>query len=238
MTGMITDNPQSQSNARTARMMLRAHRYGALSTLSKKFDGHPFGSITPYMVDHDGSLLILISGLAEHTKNILSDSRVSLITHDQNDPHIQTQGRVTLVGNATFDPDRERCGKRYLRYFPEAQTYFDMADFNFFRIVPFAIRYIGGFGDIHWVKADNYRLSNYPLISEEAALMSALDTEHVNALARSLGLADAKNIELMGVDCDGFDLRIDDKTYRSDFAEVVLDAAQARAAILAQANKN
>jgi len=219
-------------------MMLRAHRYGALSTLSKKFDGHPFGSITPYMVDHDGSLLILISGLAEHTKNILSDSRVSLITHDQNDPHIQTQGRVTLVGNATLDPERERCGMRYLRYFPEAQTYFDMADFNFFRIVPFAIRYIGGFGDIHWVKADNYRLPIYPLISEETALIGELDTEQRNALARSLGLAETKEISMMGVDCDGFDLRIDDKTYRSDFTEVVLDSARARAAILAQANKN
>jgi len=235
---MITDNPQSPSNARTARMMLRAHRYGALSSLSKKFDGHPFGSITPYMVDHDGSLLILISGLAEHTKNILSDSRVSLITHDQNDPHIQTQGRVTLVGNATFDPERERCGKRYLRYFPEAQTYFNMADFNFFRIVPFAIRYIGGFGDIHWVKADNYRLPSYPLISEETALMNEFDTEQRNALARSLGLAETKEIALMGVDCDGFDLCSDGKIYRRDFAEVVLDAAQARAAILAQATKN
>ena len=235
---MITDNLQSQSNARTARQMLRAHRYGALSTLSKKFDGHPFGSITPYMVDHDGSLLILISGLAEHTKNILSDSRVSLITHDQNDPHIQTQGRVTLVGNATLDPERESCGKRYLRYFPEAQTYFDMSDFNFFRIVPFAIRYIGGFGDIHWVKADNYRLPSYPLISEETALMSEFDTEQRNALARSIGSADAKEIGLIGVDCDGFDLRSDGKICRSDFAEVVLDSAQARAAILAQANKN
>jgi len=235
MARMITDNPQSQSNARTARMMLRAHRYGALSTLSKKFDGHPFGSITPYMVDHDGSLLILISGLAEHTKNILSDSRVSLITHDQNDPHIQTQGRVTLVGNATYDPERERCGKRYLRYFPEAQTYFDMADFNFFRIAPFAIRYIGGFGDIHWVKADNYRLPNYPLISEEVSLIGAFDTEQCNALARSLGLANAKEIALIGVDCDGFDLRVDGKIVRSDFTEVMLDAAQASAAILTQA---
>lgn len=235
---MITDNPQSPNNARTARMMLRAHRYGALSTLSKKFDGHPFGSITPYLVDHDGSLLILISGLAEHTKNILGDSRVSLITHDQNDPHIQTQGRVTLVGNATFDPDRERCGKRYLRYFPEAQTYFDMADFNFFRIVPFSIRYIGGFGDIHWVKADNYRLPSYPLISGETALMNEFDTAQRNALARSLGSADAKEVVLVGVDCDGFDLRADDRVYRSGFAEVVLDVSQARAAIQALANKN
>lgn len=238
MARMITDNPQSQSNARTARQMLRAHRYGTLSTLSKKFDGHPFGSITPYMVDHDGSLLILISGLAEHTKNILSDSRVSLITHDQNDPHIQTQGRVTLVGNATFDPERERCGKRYLRYFPEAQTYFDMSDFNFFRIVPFAIRHIGGFGDIHWVKADNYCMSTYPLIAEESALLNEFEKGRLHAFAKSLGLAEAKEIALIGVDCDGFDLRIDDKVYRNDFAEIVLAPAQAHAAFKAQAGKN
>jgi putative heme iron utilization protein len=238
MPRMITDNPQSQSNARTARLMLRAHRYGALSTLSKKFDGHPFGSITPYMVDHDGSLLILISGLAEHTKNILSDSRVSLITHDQNDPHIQTQGRVTLVGNASHDPERERCGKRYLRYFPEAQTYFDMPDFNFFRIVPFAIRYIGGFGDIHWVKADNYRVPIYALIAAESAVLAEFDANQLNALALSTGIVESKEIALIGVDCDGFDLRIDGRIFRSDFTEVVTDAIQARAAILAQTNKN
>jgi len=235
---MITDNPPSQSNARTARQMLRAHRYGVLSTLSKKFDGHPFGSITPYMVDHDGSLLILISGLAEHTKNILSDARVSLITHDQNDPHIQTQGRVTLVGNAIFESERERCGARYLRYFPEAQTYFDMADFNFFRIVPSAIRYIGGFGDIHWVKADNYRQPNHPLIAEELALINEVNAEHRHALANSLGMIDAKEVTLVGVDCDGYDLRADGRIYRIGFHDLVLDAAQARAAMNKLASLN
>ena len=59
--------------AREARKLLRAHRYGALCTLSRKFDGYPFGSITPYLVDHDGSLHLLISTLAEQTKNILHD---------------------------------------------------------------------------------------------------------------------------------------------------------------------
>jgi putative heme iron utilization protein len=99
--------------AREARLMLRAHRYGALCTLSKKFDGYPFGSITPYLVDHDGSLLILISSLAEHTKNIRCDSRVSLITHDHRDPYFQAQGRVTFIGNAEPEPNREQVGIRY-----------------------------------------------------------------------------------------------------------------------------
>lgn len=217
---MITDKTTPQDHGRTARQLLRAHRYGALGTLSKKFDGHPFTSITPYMVDHDGSLLILISGLAEHTKNILNDSRVSLITHNQDDPHIQTQGRVTVVGHAVFQHDRDNCGKRYLRYFPEAQTYFDMADFNFFRITPLAIRYIGGFGDIHWVKNENYLVMRHALLEEEDALLAELNT-------RAAGTAK----QWLGVDCDGYDLKIDGKTERHAFKESVLTAEAARAAI-------
>ncbi len=212
---MITDKTEPLNNARNARQLLRAHRYGALGTLSKKFDGHPFGSITPYLVNQDGSLMILISALAEHTKNIRHDPRVSLITHNQDDPHIQTQGRITLVGNASLFADREQAGKRYLRYFPEAQTYFDMPDFTFFRIEPLALRYIGGFGDIHWVKANNYLVSAYPLITEEDVLLDQLNTSRSAAQGK-----------LIGIDCDGYDLRIKERNVRHNFPTPVLDAAQ------------
>lgn len=235
---MITDKSDTPSNARIARQMLRAHRYGALSTLSQKFDGHPFGSITPYLVDHDGTLLILVSGLAEHTKNILRDSRVSLVTHDQKDPHIQTQGRVTLVGNASHDPHRDRCGERYLRYFPEARRYFEMADFNFFRIVPSAVRYVGGFANAHWVNIEKYRLPPYPLMTQEVDLLKEFDQQHRDILPKRLSLADGTEATLIGVDYDGFDVRIDETTHRIDFAEPVLDADQARAAILTRPAKN
>ncbi|HLP97674.1 MAG TPA: pyridoxamine 5'-phosphate oxidase family protein [Sideroxyarcus sp.] len=215
---MITDKPNPQDNARAARQLLRAHRYGALCTLSKKFDGHPFGSITPYLVDHDGSVLILISTLAEHTKNIQHDARVSLITHNQEDPHIQTQGRITMVGNAALIAERDQAGKRYLRYFPEAQTYFTMHDFQFYRIVPQALRYIGGFGDIHWVKAENYLVAPYPLIAEEDGLLDRLNAARPASQGR-----------LIGIDCDGFDLRLNERTVRHDFPAPAMDAEQATA---------
>ncbi len=213
---MIPDKSAPQTTARDARQLLRAHRYGALSTLSKKFDGHPFGSITPYLVDHDGSLLILISALAEHTKNIQHDPRVSLITHNQEDAHIQTQGRITVVGTASQVAEREQAGRRYLRYFPEAQTYYDMPDFEFYRIVPQALRYIGGFGDIHWVKADRYQVPPNTLAAEEDALLNRINT----ARTASQGL-------VIGIDCDGYDLRLDGRTIRYDFPSLALDASQA-----------
>jgi putative heme iron utilization protein len=226
---MITDN-QKSAIALEARHLLRAHRYGALCTLSKKFDGHPFGSITPYLVDHDGSLLILISTLAEHTKNILHDPRVSLITHNQENPHIQTQGRVTVLASAIPVADRDEAGIRYLRYFPEAQTYFSMHDFSFYRIVPETIRFIGGFGKIHWVKGVNYTVASYPLIAQEADILVELNALHEESI-RLHTAQDGQKAELIGIDCDGFDIRVGDKMMRIQIDVPILDAQQARFAI-------
>ena len=230
------------NNAHTARLMLRAHRYGVLSTLSKKFDGYPFGSITPYLVDHDGSLLILISALAEHTRNIQHDPRVSLITHDQRDPHIQTQGRVTLVGDALHEPDRDGAGARYLRYFPEARTYFEMHDFAFYRIRPKAIRYIGGFGKINWINMESYGVPPYPLIGQEDEVIAHMNADHQDALrncCRHFHQYTAREVTMLGIDLDGFDMRADDRVLRFDFVRPATDAKQARELLveMAQAAK-
>ena len=219
------------STAGEARQLLRARRYGVLCTLSKKFSGHPFGSITPYLVEHDGSVLILISTLAEHTKNIQYDPRVSLITHNQSDSHIQTQGRVTLVGTAKIIENKDSAGSRYLRYFPEAEGYFAMHDFSFYRIVPKALRFIGGFGKIHWVETDNYVVPPYPLIEQEPDVITHMNAEHGDAMRRYCQYfhhSEVLDVEMLGIDCDGMDVRADGKILRFDFEQMVLDAQQAR----------
>lgn len=199
------------TNAQDARALLRAHRYGVLSTLSKKFDGFPFGSITPYLVQHDGSLLILISTLAEHTKNIQADGRVSLICHNQRDPHIQAQGRVTLLGLAELQADKTHLGERYLRFFPEAEQYFQMHDFQFYRIAPQAIRYIGGFGRIHWVQMANYAVADAAeQAAQEAAQLAAWNTRPAELrvrLQQQHGVSAEGELQAVGWDSDGLDVR-------------------------------
>jgi len=206
-----------------ARRMLRAHRYGALCTLSKKFAGYPFGSVTPYLVDQDGSLIILISSLAEHSKNIRCDPRVSLITHDQRDPHIQSQGRVTVVGNAQPEPNREQTGQRYLRYFPDAQTYLNLQDFSFHRIRPIAVRHIGGFGKIHWVDMEDYPVKQAGLFAQqEGALLAEINTQQQDVLRQLIQQqhgTDASHAEAIGLDCDGIDVRCGERIWRLDFPE-------------------
>ena len=226
------------NNAIEARKMLRAHRYGVLSTISKKLDGYPFGSITPYLVDHDGSLIILISTLAEHTKNIQQDGRVSLISHNQNDPQIQTQGRVTLIGDAKLASNQEQIGQRYMRYFLEAQAYLGMHDFSFYRIHGTAIRYIAGFGGIHWVDMEQYALQPYPLIEQEEDVVAHMNADHQETMRRycqHYRQYEALDVAMIGIDCDGFDVRADNNVMRFDFTQPITDAQQARIALVEMA---
>jgi len=209
--------------AREARLILRAHRYGALGTLSNKFDGYPFCSITPYLMDHDGSLLILVSSLAEHTKNIRRDPRVSLITHNQQDTHIQAQGRVTVIGNAGPEPKQLQVEQRYIRYFPESRAYLAMQDFSFFRIRPVAVRFIGGFGKIHWINMANYSdMRAETFAKHEEALLAEANTRRqasLKKLLREQHGVDEAHVQAIGLDCDGLDVRCGEQVWRLDFPE-------------------
>jgi len=217
------------SNAAEARRLLRSHRYGALSTLSKKLGGYPFGSITPYLLDHDGSLLICISALAEHTKNIEHDPRVSLITHNQSDPNIQMQGRVTVAGNAHRLSDQKIPLARYLRHFPEAAD-FMMLDFSFYRIQPVAIRYIGGVGRIHWVNMEAYTVAQAAIFARhEEARLSEINAGQQEALCRLLHQihgAEVPDAEAIALDCDGLEVRSKNQIWRLDFIEALSDSTQ------------
>ena len=68
--------------AAAARRLLRAERQGALATLSLHKEGWPFVSVAPYAVSARGEPLLLLSALAQHTKNALADSRSSLLVQE------------------------------------------------------------------------------------------------------------------------------------------------------------
>jgi putative heme iron utilization protein len=214
------------SNATEARCLLRAHRYGALSTISKKLSGFPFGSITPYLTDHDGSLLIYISELAEHTKNIAHDPRVSLITHNQASPEIQMQGRVTVAGHARRIADQQQPAAQYLRHFPEAAALMRL-DFAFYRIEPVAIRYIGGIGRIHWLSMDSYPTRHATTFAyHEEEILNIINNEQqpiVCQLLRQHHQIDTRHARVIGLDCDGLTVIDDAQVLRLNFAAALSD---------------
>src|SRR5215213_1348093 len=126
--------------------LIRAERNGALCTLSKKMEGWPFGSITPYALTGSGDPLILISDIAEHTRNLKSDARASLLVQDSGaleDP--QAGARATLIGYAMPVPEPllEDASRRYLGLFPASNGYFAAHDFSLYQIKISDVRFIG-----------------------------------------------------------------------------------------------
>lgn len=220
-----------------ARRLLRRQRHGVLSTLSKKLEGYPFGSVTPFVLDHQARPVILISTLAEHTRNIEADPRVSLLAHDSS-ADIQANARVTVVGNCTRMEDQTALKARYLRYFPGAADYFATHDFFFYRIEPAHIRFIGGFGAIHWVEASRFATPDNQLASQEDAIIAHMNTDHQHnllAYCRHFHGVDTNSAHMLGIDTDGFDVRADAQQLRFDFSQPVLDAQDARRALVAMA---
>src|ERR1700753_1784513 len=85
--------------SRLAKSLLRRRRQGALATLMAG-SGDPYCSLVNLASHPDGSPILLISRLALHTRNLLADSRVSLML-DERAPGDPLQGaRIMLAGTA------------------------------------------------------------------------------------------------------------------------------------------
>ncbi len=222
-----------------ARRFARGQTQGVLSTLSLRIEGHPFGSVAPFVLDHTGRPVILISDLAEHTRNLKADPRCSLIVQPYS-PDMQVAGRVTLVGRAERLPDKDTPGPRYLRYHPQAESYFAMHDFAFWRIEPLRIRYIGGFGRIHWIEPEAYLLAEGALAAQEGDILAHMNEDHRHNLrdyCRHVHGVQTETVEMVGIDPDGFDVRTNGRILRFDFPAPIADAQAARVALVELARR-
>ncbi|HET8611112.1 MAG TPA: DUF2470 domain-containing protein [Burkholderiales bacterium] len=217
-----------------ARRYFRAQRYGVLATLSVKLAGYPFGSVVPYVLDHAARPVILISTIAEHTKNVDADPRVSLLVHEASD-NVQANARLTLIGDAQRMDDQDSFKSRYLRFFPAHADYFETHDFFFYVITPLRVRFIGGFGKIHWVGTQGYAPPANRIQDIEPQILEHMNRDHAHNLrdyCRALHGVEAATAEMIGIDCDGFDVRADGGLLRFAFGQPVTDAATARAALV------
>lgn len=223
------------STGQEARRYLRAHRSGVLSTLSVKLGGCPFGSIVPFVLDRDCRPVILVSTLAEHTRNLAADPRASLIVHDYADD-VQAGTRLTLAGDAARLPADGEAPARYLRAFPAADRLLALGDFSFWAIAPKALLFIRGFGRIDWIDTADFTPPASAIAEAEASIVEHMNADHTVALAdycRHYHGVVPVAVEMTGIDCDGFDVRADGRLLRFEFPEPVTNAGKAREALVA-----
>src|ERR1043165_629408 len=120
---------------RLARSLLRRSRQGALATLMAS-SGDPYCTLVNVGSQPHGSAVLLICGLAVHTRNILGDSRVSLMLDERAGGDPLEGSRIMLAGRAeqAGESEEEVLRRRYLNVHPAAEAFVNFQDFAFFRI--------------------------------------------------------------------------------------------------------
>jgi heme oxygenase (biliverdin-IX-beta and delta-forming) len=218
--------------AATARRMVRSVARAALGTLLPTAEGAPYVSLANVATDHDGAPLLLLSDLADHTRNLAADPRASLLfdgTGEREDP--LAGERVTVQGRLSRS-DEPRHRRRYLARHPVAAMYADFKDFNFYRLALERAHLVAGFGRIHWLAASALLVPPAPvLIAREADIVLHMNDEHQDALdacAQGLLGLTGEGWRLTGVDPEGCDLRQGSQVARLTFAQLVSDAESAR----------
>src|SRR5258708_37540903 len=138
--------PPDFDPARLARSLLRRSRQGALATLMAA-SGDPYCSLVNVASHPDASPILLISRLALHTKNILSDNRVSLMLDERAEGDPLEGARIMLAGRAEEVSQDETAvvRRRYLHAHPSSEAFGGFKDFSFFRIRSPGAHLVAGF---------------------------------------------------------------------------------------------
>ena len=220
--------------SRTVKSLLRRSRQGALATLMAG-SGDPYCSLVNVASASDGSPILLISRLALHTKNLLADSRVSLMLDERVEGDPLEGARIMLSGHAEeVASGRDIIRQRYLNAHPTADVFVDFKDFSFFRVRPTGTHLVAGFGRILDLRPEQFLTET----SDASALLEAGQSamEHMNAdHQEALGLyatrllgAGAADWRCSGIDPEGIDLQAANKTLRLDFPERVTSPGELR----------
>lgn len=227
------DNPSHQA-ARAARVVLRQALRGALATLDHRSPGRPYVSLVLIATEPDGTPVMLISGLALHTRNLAADPRASLLldaTAGLDDP--MTGARLTLTGHAA--PSESGTARaRFLARHSAARAYADLPDFRTFAFHIEAAHYIGGFGrivDLSPAALATDIADADGLVGAESGLVAELNAEFGEAIGRyaSAAAGDAgEDWRVSGLDPEGLDLLHRSNAIRVDFPARMLTAADAK----------
>jgi putative heme iron utilization protein len=208
-----------------AKKLLREARSGALATLMSG-SGDPYCSLVNVATASDGTPLLLISKLAVHTKNIISDPRASLMLDERRQGDPLQGARVMLMGiaSATEDPHARR---RYLERQPEAEMFAGFADFALYQIKLRSAHLVAGFGRIIDLEPREILTETSDareLVAAEPEIVAHMNDEHADAVrlyaTRLLG-APAGEWRCVGCDPEGLELQLDRTALRLVFSERV-----------------
>lgn len=228
--------PQTDFNPRiAAKRLLREARSGALATLMPG-SGDPYCSLVNVATAFDGAPLLLISKLAIHTKNVIADSRVSVMLDERKEGDPLEGARVMLMGRAAVTTDAHDR-RRYLARQPEAQMFAGFTDFALYRVEISAAHLVAGFGRIVDLKAQDILVDGSgaeELLAAEEEASAHMNEDHAEACrvyATKLYGAPDGDWRCAGFDPEGMELQNGRIALRVPFPQRVNGAVPLRAVL-------
>lgn len=226
-----------------ARRLLRGARNGTLATVTA--DCQPFASLVTPACAPDGSILLLLSDLAEHTRHLRDESRCAvLVTGTPEGTNPQTTPRLTVTGVAALE-NEPALRARWLALHPYAALYAGFSDFRLWRIRPGGALFVAGFGRA--AKLGTAALAPAApavdaIAAAEARIIAHCNADHADALADLAEDQGARPAQwrMVAVDADGCDLAAGEKVCRLAWSRLVADSADVRrelVALFARANE-
>jgi putative heme iron utilization protein len=220
---------------------MREGRSGALATLMPG-SGDPYCSLVNVATAFDGAPLVLISKLAIHTKNVMADSRVSLMLDERKEGDPLEGARVMLMGRAIVSTD-DNDRRRYLARQPEAAMFAGFPDFAVYRIEIAAAHLVAGFGRIVDLKPGDILVDVAgadELLAAEQGAVDHMNEDHADACrlyaTKLLGAPDG-DWRCAGLDPEGLELQNGRVALRLPFPQRVSGPGPLRAVLVKMAEE-
>jgi heme oxygenase (biliverdin-IX-beta and delta-forming) len=233
--------PSKAELAADARALVRRALKASLATIAAS-NGYPYASLITVATEASGAPVFLISGLAQHTRNLTQDPRASILFDGTGAAGDPLQGsRVTLFGRAEKASD-EALRRRFLARHPEAGFYADFADFAFCRLQVEGAHYIGGFGRIVDLAPAELLVATEgaeDLLAAEPGIIEHMNEDHADAV-RLYATRLAGGVEgfwrMSGIDPEGCDLICEGDARRISFQAPIASPGEARKELVRLAN--
>src|SRR5260370_14881897 len=172
---------EAEDQGTLARRLMRSRDHVALGT---SLAGHPYVSLVASACEADARPLLLLSDLAQHTRNLLADPRVGLLLEDTGGhPDPLAGPRLTLLGHAERVDDT-RSAARFAARHPASARYAGFADFHLYRVAIERGHLVAGFGRIAWIEAEQlgFQGDASALAEAEAEIIAHMNADPADAI--------------------------------------------------------
>ena len=221
--------------------LMRNCREGVLSTVSKKYEGYPFGSFVTFISGADRSIIFYASDIAQHTINLKNNSKACITLFNLSEGDKQDSARLSLIGDVKIiDKDVEEISRQFIEFFPESSQYSNMHDFSFYKLNISQVRWIGGFGKIAWLSSTNWNPIRPKWLKKEHSMIEHMNEDHSNSIVSTLnaklGIKD-KHARMLRLTTDGYYVSSKNKIYFIDFNLPCFTVKQYRDKLVEQAKE-